>query len=299
MPMTFNPVPDSGLVGPGLMFQVGTNSLTAQTNWTWRVNFSSDSDGVNVIGTAIGHWQQNGQFAIWGTHESPFFTWSDTGQAGVAEGATVHIQQQLSDPTFAIQDSGTATAPYSGTAGIGHLIRELAGQGGLTTDEAALLTHIGDTTDSTLAGIGASITSAAGTTVQTLGQLFSGKTHDTITEGDLGTACFPSKITSTIPIGGSAYGLQIQVTSFADWYAFTGPAEDFAQQVLYTLHISRGGNLLVREGVHTLSKLVYPLPGIPEFPVVLVSLPIDPGDYTIDIIPNTGVCVAAQLLGFP
>lgn len=147
-------------------------------------------------------------------------------------------------------------------------------------------------------GIMATINTVGGAITQTLGQLFSGSGKDTLGLHDLGTACFPDNLSFTLSIGGTSYGLQVQITSYPDWITFTGYADDYATQALATLEIMRGGNLVHREGIHTVTRMLYPLPGIPSFPIGL-ELPLDPEDYTITIKPGPECCVAAQDLTFP
>jgi hypothetical protein len=88
------------------------------------------------------------------------------------------------------------------------------------------------------------------------------------------------------------------VTQYPTWYAFTGPGDYYSQQVLFILDISRGGVSVLHQGVHTLTHMIYPMPGIPNFPIY-GGLPIDPGDYIITVTPNAEVCVDAKILTFP
>jgi len=149
-----------------------------------------------------------------------------------------------------------------------------------------------------LNGITATLDGVGGAITQTIGQIFSGKTLDTLTEADLGTVCFPDTLSSVQPMGGSPFGLALTVTAHPDWYIFTGPGEYYSQQVLFILDIARGGTSVLHQGVHTLTHLIYPMPGIPNFPIY-GGLPIDPGDYVITVTPNAEVCVSVKVLTFP
>jgi hypothetical protein len=216
------------------------------------------------------------------------------------QGASVTVMPTLQTPAGQV-DAAAAPIPatWDNQAGLPMIIQTGVPSTSLPSDIQSLLNATYDNTNTLITGITATLTGAGGAVAQTLGQIFSGKTLDVLTEGDLGSKCHPEVLTATVPIGGSAYGLLTEALSWPDWYAFTGPAGDYAQQVLYTLRLARGGNVVLWQGVHTTTHLVYPLPGIPNIGIGLVNLPVDPGEYTITITPNTGVCVGAQLLGFP
>lgn len=149
-----------------------------------------------------------------------------------------------------------------------------------------------------ISGLTATVGEGINAVGRTIGQIFSGPTLADLTEGDLGSACFPDSLVATAAIGGSAYGLQVQITQYPDWITFTGPGDNYTIQVLAVLVIQRGGNTILRHGIHTTTYMLYPMPGIPDAPIVL-DVPVDPGDYAITIIPSAECCVSAQLLGFP
>lgn len=217
-----------------------------------------------------------------------------------AAGDTIPITATYTEPEGTV-DSGTTSFTWDPTTGLPFQAIAIAQtqHGGLTGAEQEQLNAIYDNGVTTMNGIQTSIDGVGGPIVQTIGQIFSGKGFDTMTEGDLGSACHPDVLSATVPIGGSAYGLQTEALSWPDWYAFTGPAGDYSQQVLYTLSLARSGRVVLWQGVHTTSHLVYPMPGIPNIGIGVVNMPIDPGEYTVTITPSTGVCVGAQLLGFP
>jgi hypothetical protein len=301
VPVIVTPTPDHNLVGPGLIATIGASVLDLSAATQWIVRISSDSDNVNVISSAFKPFTNRNDFFQWGNNAVQGWQWTQGGQAAAPEAATVYARGVVLAPGNVILDSGTTPVTYTGTGGIGAYIPIALGahEAQLPSDVLAQLTQTYDNTNTLIAGITANLTGSAGAVAQTLGQIFSGKTLDVLTEGDLGSKCHPEVLTATVPIGGSAYGLLTEALSWPDWYAFTGPAGDYAQQVLYTLRLARGGNVVLWQGVHTTTHLVYPLPGIPNIGIGLVNLPVDPGEYTVTITPNTGVCVGAQLLGFP
>jgi hypothetical protein len=223
------------------------------------------------------------------------------------------------DNSLNVVDFVTKTVTWENQEGIGRQLALKTTTGGLTTGQATQLTTVEantnaqqtqwtDYTTVTLpslqdvlngitTGITSTITGAAGAVGRTIGDIFSGRTFDLITTFDLGAACNPDFIDENIG-GGTFFGVQIQATDVPDYYAFTGPADDWSQQVIATVEIVRGGNTIHWHGMHTRNYMLYPLPGVPFFELEL-AMPSAPGDYRVRVVPNVGVCVAAQLLQFP
>jgi len=316
--MTTTYAPPHGNFGPGLPLHVSITppvsggahlvveaydpaaSSTPFYRETWTQTISSQATVTPMVGTGVID-----------TSTQARWLYSD-------DSASMFVY--VTDSSNTLITSVTNTVTWENQQGVGRQIALKNVTGGLTAGQAAQLTTVENNTNAqqsqwndyvtvtlpSLQDVINSIQSGIQTTIvnpvtglaQTIGQLFSGKTLDTLTEGDLGSACWPDRLTSTAAMGGSAFGLQVQATTIPDYYAKTGPADDYYQESLFTLDIARGGNSVLRRGVHTATHLEYPMPGVPEFSIVL-PVPVDPGDYTITITPNVGVCVSAQLLGFP
>lgn len=319
MPMTLDPIEPQGLVGPGLFIRVGTNSLTALPSWTWSLNFYSDSDMTATIATAVGNYHQNAESGYWGENNI-FFTWGQLGTGGVTEGSTVYWKQQLQDPTFAVQDSGTGTAVFSGVAGIGRYIQQVsASTGGLTSTEATQLENASTNTDtlignwntyttvtlpslqdvlnSIISGITATITGAAGAVPATLAQLFSWITLDklTLTGITSGETCDPVDVT----LGGSFTGVIIRATTIPDSYPFTGPGDTWTPLDLAVIEFVRGSDVLKRFGMHTTTHMEYPLPGLLTIPATELPVDLLPPDYHLKIWWGNGVCGEAFAMVLP
>ena len=160
-----------------------------------------------------------------------------------------------------------------------------------------LFPQLADELNAIMSAVTATLTGAAGAISKTLGDLFSGKLLDLITEFDLGTACAPDTINVGLG-GGTFFGLQMNCTSYADWYAFTGDADDYTIQALGVLQIFRGGSSILRVGLHTTTHTVYPLPGIPAVGIETEE-PTIPGDYTVILTPAPETCWHLVALQFP
>jgi hypothetical protein len=146
-------------------------------------------------------------------------------------------------------------------------------------------------------GITSSISGAAGAITRTIGQIFSGKTWDLLGLYDLGVVCAPNSLVRDLG-GGTFFGLQMNATAVADWYVFTGPGDSYTTQSLGTLTIYRGGNMILRTGLHSTTHTLYPLPGVPLFEMV-TEMPTIPGDYQVVLTPAPEVCWHLYALQFP
>lgn len=314
----FNP---QTTIGPGLPFTLSSSLGSVPSGAHWQVGLFQAASPFNPFFAVAPINTNLSVTAHFQTNDAPGTSFP---VLIPTEGSSVSVQALYLNGSGTVQDSGSATATWDPQAGIGTQIELLRQQGvqailsptdsnriksasdNSFTDlsnwdalNSVTLPSLGDVINNVLAGVTATIGAGVSAIPVTLGNLFSGKTLDTLTEADMGTVCFPDVFTGTIPIGGSAYGLMVENTTIPEFYAFTGPAGDYSQQVLCTLQLQRGGDTVLWSGVHTLTHMVYPLPGVPDFPVVLINLPIDPGDYTVTVTPNTGVCTTVKLLGVP
>jgi len=244
------------------------------------------------------------------------FDWGQVNLIGATQ-YTIHIE--LNDGTNVI-DSGNEQLPYDATSGLGvqHLIDAENAPGFTTTDRADLqqasqqtnqllgldTTYTGDTIATVqdvvghiFDGISVSLQGAAGAVSQTLGQFFSGKTWDLLGLFDFGSVCAPDVFQQEIG-GATFFGIQLECTSYADWYVFTGPGDTYTTQSLGTLEITRGGSVILRQGLHTLTHTVYPLPGVPLFEMV-TEMPTVPGNYIVTATPAPETCWHVSALQFP
>jgi hypothetical protein len=311
MPITLTPTNGAGVYGPGLAFNyTSTYPGPLSGPGTLVVDFSNSSEPTTG-GFGL---QSSGQGLSGGTsiYTDPNNTYTDNNH-GFQTDTTVDITVSLRDSTGVV-DTGTTTGQWDATTGLGHqayyyYTHASSGTGGFTaTDRSDLQTTLANTNtmatnwsdyeNTTLPslqsvlssiqnGVTAAITTAGGLVTTTLGQLFSGKTLDTLLSQDIGSGCDDSPIDVTLV--GSVFGIFLEITTIPAWYAFTGPAGDYSQQALATLQILRGGQIILRKGIHEVSTMVYPLPGLPNFDLEL-DLNLVPPQYEVKVWFNTGVC---------
>jgi|SRR5215469_2778217 len=158
--------------------------------------------------------------------------------------------------------------------------------------------YIQDTIANVWNGIQGVITGAGGAITSTIGQILSGKTLDLLTETDLGTVCFPDTLSVELG-GGYFFAIKAILTSYPDWYLWTGPGETYATQSLGTLEVFRGGALVARVGLHTHTHEIYPLPGWSEFPIISEVLVPVPPDYNVVLVPGPETCWDLVALKMP
>jgi hypothetical protein len=322
VPITIFPPTPLNKIGPGIQVRASSDLIfTPGPNSVWQFNWFLGPGGDSQFWKEIVAATSNDlHYRPWTTPDpldQLFSYWPNPGQ-------NIYIQSTLHDPNTGITDDGDqGPFVWDPTSGIGPQALTLtppATTGGFTVTDRQTINDTKDTTDqmllilgipvpttvpdlvtgigNMLGGITTTLLGPAGEVAQSIGAFFSGKAFSLLSLKDLGTACFPDILQATAPMGGSAYGMQIQVTQYPDYIAFTGAGDNYTEQSLGTLVISRSGNILLRHGLHYVTEMIYPMPGVPNTPYFL-SVPVDPGAYEIAIWPAPNVCVAAQLLGFP
>lgn len=88
----------------------------------------------------------------------------------------------------------------------------------------------------------------------------------------------------------SYYGLKVRIAQVPDGIAFRTPDGSYSFPDLAVLTVWRGGDIVTRHGIHTLSHTVSPIPGQPFPWATLINIPLQAGDtrVTVDWLP--GVC---------
>lgn len=321
MTVTIQP-PDPGThVGPGFIIKLISDFFGPLPVGSFvQLQIQGGSDLISQVYLGQTHTQQTTtriHIAIPGNDISDEYR---TDLAVPQAGDTVKLQAQVNDTTGVV-DSGQANFLWDPTGGLPAMIQAQGSGtgGGLTGDQADQLAQAANQTNQILGldptypndtiatvqlvvgqvldGITATIGSGVDAVETTLGTIFSGQTFDKLTTLDAGSSCAPDPLVINLS-GGGFFGVQIQVTSHPDWITFTTAGEDYAVQTLFDLKIERGGNIVQRQGIHTLSHMIYPLPAIPWFSYEL-ALPQIPLDYVITVTPANECCVSAQVLEFP
>lgn len=143
-------------------------------------------------------------------------------------------------------------------------------------------------------GISATVTTAAGAIGMTLGEIFSGKAFDLIGSDEVtsGPTCDPVDWTPTP--GTVLFGIFIHCTTIPEWYAFTAPGGGWTQRDLAVVQVFRDEEVLWRQGIHTPTWMLYPMPGEVELPLRL-NIPATPPEFRVTVDWGVGVC--GQLWG--
>lgn len=318
MPITFTPAPPHALVGPGISVSVQTSLSSVPAGSVWDIQFWTSGLELMVVefqGPAAG------TTAILNPYVSKTH-FNSTQSYYPKSGDAIDVLTELINGSSVI-DSGTGSATWDATVGLGEQAYLIAQQavtgGGLTTGQAAQLatastdsatlesqmTGLIDTTlpslqsviDSILTGITATITTTAGAVGYPLGLLLSGHLLDLITTISLtsGTTCNPVDA----DISGSIYfGLQIGIDTYPAWFDLTGLDSAYSPAAFAILTLTRGGYVVLRKPIHTLTDTVYPLPGAPVFALEL-DLPVLPLGYHVHVDWADGVCGHVLALKLP
>lgn len=147
-------------------------------------------------------------------------------------------------------------------------------------------------------GVTSTISTAAGAVTKTLGEIFSGKTLDQIGETELTSGPTCDDVNIVIGPGLFVYGITVRCTSVADWYAFTAPGGGWTPRDLCVLEVYRDEELLWRQGIHTRTYMLYPMPGVPIIPL-RIEVGFVPPEYRIIVHWGEEVCGTVSMQRLP
>lgn len=312
MTITITPRNPTHHIGPGLIVHIATSlfgPFPSSTLWTVQITSEGGTSGDTRF---LQKTFPVGNFDLalnmddtWGGNAEVQKNPDENNMTTVA----VTIQESGGGPA---DDSAVVTLPWSNQIGLPAFIQHQAttSSGGLTTDQAAQLENasvnsdtalsnwntytsvtlpsLQDVLNSIVAGVTSTITGVGGAVSATLGQIFSGKLLDLLTTFSVsgGVTCDPIDADLS---GGMFYGVIVKCDTIPDFYAFTSPGDSWCPRDLAVLTITRGGAILLREGVHTRSHMVYPLPGVPAV-TMEIDVPFEPPSYHVTVDWGEGVC---------
>ena len=249
---------------------------------------------------------------IWVTHDYP--------SQSLTIGATLGIQgnqiQGVVDPfltigqghpgrlllelhsSVGVVDSFTQPIVMDAAGGIPTLLRYMQqgqAQGGFQQSDRQVASDTQTGVQSVLSGIQTTMQTITGPILQTLGEFFSGRTFQIGPRESLtrGVVCTDTTVSLGIDVW---YGIELELTTIPDFYAFTGPGTSWCASDLAVIEILRGGDLIYRTGCHSIVTTVSPLPGLPTVQY-FVNIPITPPQYDVRISFGTGVC--GELFALP
>lgn len=243
VPITITVPSGTSIIGPGAPFQLSSTFVgPLPSNEVWRVTVATDAEFGNIV------WQQNfpASSTFLQEHLMRDFSFVPIRLVGAAAGSTVHIQAELRSSS-GVDDSGTATGTWDPTAYLGTQALLIAQQQPIPTSTftATDRTHL----NSILDGITSTITGAAGTVTQTLGQLFSHRLLDLLTVSEITSGPTGAPVRSELD--GFFYGIIVRVTTIPDALVPHTPDQQWYTPDLAVLRIIRGTDLQFRYGIHT------------------------------------------------
>lgn len=243
-------VPVSGTVGPGQLIRFTSDFIgPLPTNTSWRIKIGTEADTTNPFLTIL---KPAGGIPIGTTQVLIFDQGEVVSTLPLSQpigGATVHVNAELVTDTGVI-DSGTRTAVWDATTGLGQQVFQLQSTGGgLTTGEHELLVAterrsqvLGEPTDLT-------INTPSGLVTSTLARLFSRSFVDqlVLSEVTAGETCDPVRFSYSEWYAGIA----IRVTTIDPALSPKTPDQNWYFPDLAVLRIFRGADLKFRRGIHT------------------------------------------------
>jgi hypothetical protein len=318
VPITITPGWDgtTNFVGPGV--QIGLTSsfigpLPVGSQWNVQL-WSSTSPEAQIFIQQIDAKQTNSIL---------YHYLVEAGQSYTAysqmpkEGDNVSIKAYLQEPTGTV-DQGQITAKWTNSQlGVQNFLQAQGQAGGFTETDRALLTtteqntttmdtnwqqyesvtlpSLQDVLNNIVAAVHATI--GAGTSSQDvpLSTLFSWKPWDYLAPRDLsgGTTCVALDVDISLR---AYYGIGVYIDSYPDTWEFRTPDGAWGFHDLAVLTFVRGGSIIQRHGIHTVTHEVSPVPGSLTPTVVELPISLQPADYHIRVDWAEGVC--GHVLGY-
>lgn len=238
-----------GLVGPGLTIHLQSSFIGPfPTGTQWRVTVTTDSEAV------ISGYQQRRTWSFFVTDMEFMTEPSDTvfrwNTDVPKDGDTVHILAEIVRPDTTVEDSGSTTATFDATSGLGwqqwRTTQVLTG-GFTETDRATITSGLTDI----LNGVTAQIETASGFVQHTLAEIFSRQTLDLLTLTEVSDGETFDQVSA--PVDSFYYGVIVRVTTIPDAYQPRLIDGDWRYPDLAVLRIYRGVDLELRKGIHTSS----------------------------------------------
>jgi len=297
MPITLNPVGGGGTtLGWGMTIVPHTTFLgPLPAGSFWLISFFSDSDRTEEVFHLSRPWTANDPPIQLTVHNSPLIF----GTGAVADGGTVYWDVQLWQGGTTVVDESNGSLTWQTTSGIYPAILQsipAAGTGLTSTQADQLATAATASTDS-LEALTIPITTPTGIQTPTLAQLLAMPTLDALTLEELTAGPTASFVSAELP--NNAVGIIIRITSVPDGRVGLTPDSGYYRPELGVANFFRGSDLVVRAGIHTVSRFIYPLPGAwPWWSSFLFGGTLPP-DYSIQVWFAEGVLGQVFLTKLP
>lgn len=154
--------------------------------------------------------------------------------------------------------------------------------------ESVTLPSLQDMLNSISDAVHAVIDTAAGAVETTVGQLLSQPSADATSDHPLViSTCEPIDLDVSF---NALYGVTLRVETYPEDTVFRTPDHAWTYYDLAVITFVRGGEVIERHGIHTLSHSVSPIPGSLPFGAGAVTAWLQPGDYHIRVDWKDGVC---------
>lgn len=160
------------------------------------------------------------------------------------------------------------------------------------------LNYIQDTVTNILNGITTTISNAAGSVGQTLGDFFAQHSHDEFGVFNVTSGPTCARIYYTVPEK-AYWGLSVNITSWPAEWTFTTPDDGWSIRDLAVLTIDLAGEQQVRHGIHTKTFTLNPLPSVLPLAVAGIGVPVVPANYHVTVDWAGGVCGELLLYYLP
>lgn len=312
MPISVTVTP-GGSVGPG--YQVSLQStapgpLPQGSHWDIVVLGGSPSE--TVLFSQHEEWVGNIEQSILGAPKvnGQIFVPAGRGATDVASRISVNLIDGISQQT--VDTGGLANLKWDPQTQLYQQIRAVAQTGGGLTDTESqqlqridtntqemdtnwaqytgvTLPSLNDVIQQILSGITVTVEDTLGPVVAPIGDLFHWVTHDFFADDVIAPPNTCTRVDKDASFE-RYQGVEVHIDSYPPEFHFVTPGGEWSFRDLAVLSFVRGGGLLERHGIHTLSYSVSPLPASLTPWTVGANLHVLPGDYHIVVDWAPGVC---------
>lgn len=298
------PVGPGNFVGPGLPVTVTSDfSGTLDPTTNWSVFFYSDSDRTKQMGKYTTFSDTLAitftPFPIEGADHENDFNW-------LADGATVYWDARL-DVEGTTVDESNGSEVWTNTVGLYMLLQDLrtvSSSGGLTTtDRTNISTAASQSTAAAtdaadiLGKVSTVVTTAAGTIVTGIGNIFTPVGMDALTLHEItsGETCDPV-FASDLQF---FFGIVVQCTTVPGSYGVGGLDGRHFDPQLALLNVFRGTEMVARHPIHVQDFMLTPVPGMASSDAAqIIYYAISP-NLSLEVWWGPGVCGRVYLLLLP
>lgn len=291
--------PAFGALTPGAQINAHTDTIgPIPLEWEWRISLVDATTEAVQLQQRVPTFGSRDLNHVW---LEPNVTIIQANSPRFMDGAQARLLIELVDQTNVVKESASTAVHYDPVTGLPAILQQQTTSNGFTTQDRETINTTAATTEETNQ-LSLAIQSATQVVMQLgedvltlpIGEVLVSHLLDFLSDRSLsnGVTCDPVRYDASL---NSLYGVVVRIDSYPPEWEFRTPDGEWGFHDLATLRIVRGGTLVQRHGIHTLTHTMSPLPGLP-FPWLNgIPAALQPPDFHIWVDWADGVC--GELIG--